>query len=65
MIQGHGWTRTRGMRGVRTIGAALALAGLLAAGAVGNTGVVRAQDMATPEAVDGSWRSDRERQRAW
>ena len=49
MIQGHGWTRTWGMRGVRTSGAALALAGLLATGAVGNTGGVRAQDMATPE----------------
>jgi uncharacterized protein YggE len=35
------------MRGVRTAGAALALAGLLAAGAVGNPGVVKAQD-ATP-----------------
>ena len=63
MIQGHGWTRTWGMRGVRTAGAALALAGLLAAGAIGNAGVVKAQDMATPEA---SWRrrADRERQRA-
>ena len=48
MIQGHGWRRTRGMRGVRTAGAALALTGLLAAGAVGNTSKVRAQD-ATPE----------------
>ncbi len=40
---------TWGMRGVRTAGAALALAGLLAAGTVGTAGVVRAQDMATPE----------------
>ena len=36
------------MRGVRTAGAALALAGLLTAGAVGNPGVAKAQD-ATPE----------------
>jgi uncharacterized protein YggE len=43
--------RTWGVRGVRTAGAALALAGLLAAGAVGNTGVVRAQDLTTPEAA--------------
>lgn len=49
MIQGHGWRRTRGTCGARTLGAALALAGLLATGAVGNTGGVRAQDMATPE----------------
>jgi uncharacterized protein YggE len=33
------------------MGAALALAGLLAAGAVGTAGVVRAQDVATPEAA--------------
>ena len=39
------------MRGVRTSGAALALAGLLVAGTIGNPGVVRAQDMATPEAT--------------
>jgi uncharacterized protein YggE len=51
MIQGHGWTRTWGMRCARTAGAALALAGLLAAGAVGNAGVVRAQGVATPEAA--------------
>jgi uncharacterized protein len=51
MIQGHGWMRTLGMRGARTLGAALALAGLLATGAVGNPSVVRAQDMATPEAA--------------
>jgi uncharacterized protein YggE len=49
MIDGQGWRRTRGMRGVRTVGAALALAGLLAVGAVGNTGGVRAQETATPE----------------
>ena len=49
MIHGHGWMRTRGMRGVRTAGAALALAGLVAVGAVGNTGEVKAQDVATPE----------------
>ena len=40
--------RTWGTRGVRTMGAALALAGLLAAGAEGTAGVVRAQDLATP-----------------
>jgi uncharacterized protein len=51
MIQSHGWMRTLGMRGARTLGAALALAGLLATGAVGNPSVVRAQDMATPEAA--------------
>jgi uncharacterized protein YggE len=49
MLQGHGQMGTWGMRGVRTAGAALALAGLLAAGTVGTAGVVRAQDMATPE----------------
>ena len=49
MIQTHGWTRTWGMRGVRTIGAALALAGLLVAGTMRNPGLVKAQDMATPE----------------
>jgi uncharacterized protein YggE len=49
MIRGNGWTRTWGMRGVRTAGAALALAGLLVTGAVRNAGVARAQDMATPE----------------
>ena len=49
MIDGQGWRRTRGMSGVRTVGAALALAGLLAVGAVGNTGGVRAQETATPE----------------
>jgi len=36
---------------VRTIGAALALAGLLAAGTIGNANVVKAQDLATPEAA--------------
>jgi uncharacterized protein YggE len=36
------------MRGVRALGAALALAGLFAAGTIGNPGVVKAQD-ATPE----------------
>jgi uncharacterized protein YggE len=36
------------MCGVRTAGAALALTGLLAAGAVGTASVVRAQDIATP-----------------
>jgi uncharacterized protein len=51
MIDGHGWRRTRGLRGVRTLGAALALVGLQAASAVGNTGEVKAQDMATPEAA--------------
>ena len=49
MIQGHGWMRNRGMRGMRTAGAALALAGLVAVGAVENAGVVKAQDVATPE----------------
>jgi uncharacterized protein YggE len=49
MIDGHGWRRTRGMRGVRTVGATFALAGLLAAGTIGNANVVKAQDMATPE----------------
>ena len=39
------------MRGVRSIGAALALAGLLAASAVGTPGVVSAQGLATPEAA--------------
>ena len=48
MIQGHGWMRTWGMRDVRTAGAALVLAALVAAGAVGNPGVVRSQDVATP-----------------
>jgi uncharacterized protein len=51
MIRRHGWTRTWGTRGVRTIGAALALAGLLAAGTIGNSDMVTAQDMATPEAA--------------
>jgi uncharacterized protein YggE len=51
MMQRHGWMRTGGMRGVRTAGAALALAGLLAAGTLGNLSVVRAQDLATPEAA--------------
>jgi uncharacterized protein len=46
MIQSHGWTRR--MYVVRTAGAALVLAGLLAAGAAGSPGVVKAQD-ATPE----------------
>jgi len=36
---------------VRTIGAALALAGLLAAGTIGNSDMVTAQDLATPEAA--------------
>ncbi len=49
MIQSHGWTRR--MYGVRTAGAALALAALLAAGAAGNPSVIRAQEMATPEAA--------------
>src|SRR4051812_38030513 len=51
MIRRQGWTRTWGMRGVRTVGAALALAGLLAASAVGTPSVVSAQDLATPEAA--------------
>jgi uncharacterized protein YggE len=51
MIRRHGWTRTWGLRGVRTIGAALALAGLLAAGTIENANVVKAQDLATPEAA--------------
>ena len=51
MIQTHGWTRTWGMGGVGTIGVALALAGLLVAGTIGNTGEVKAQDLATPEAA--------------
>src|SRR5215217_4225168 len=46
MIRRHGWTRTWGTRGVRTIGAALALAGLLAAGTIGNSDMVTAQDLA-------------------
>src|SRR5215207_9638472 len=41
--------RTWGTRGVRTAGAILALAGLLATRALGTAGVVRAQDLATPE----------------
>jgi uncharacterized protein YggE len=49
MSQTHGWMRTRGRRGVRTIGAALALVGLLAAGTMSNPGPVTAQDLATPE----------------
>jgi len=49
MIDGRGWMRTRGRRGVRTIGAALALAGLLGAGMMSNPGLVTAQDLATPE----------------
>ena len=40
--------RHRGMRGLRTVGSALALTGLLAFGAVGG-GTALAQDMATPE----------------
>jgi uncharacterized protein len=51
MIQGHGWTRTWGMHGVRTVGAALVLAGLLVTGAAGTAGGARAQDVATPEAA--------------
>src|SRR5215216_1268074 len=51
MIQRHGWTRPRGMRGVPTAGASLALAALLAAGIIRNPSVVRAQDLATPEAA--------------
>jgi uncharacterized protein len=51
MIQGNGRARTWGKRGARTLGAALALAGLLAAGTIGNPNVVRAQEMATPEAA--------------
>jgi uncharacterized protein YggE len=49
MLQGHGWTRTWGMRGVRTAGAALALTAVLAAGTIGNAGVASGQDLATPE----------------
>jgi uncharacterized protein len=52
MLQGPGRMRTwrrRSVRTVRTAGAALALTGLLAAGAVGNTGVASGQDLATPE----------------
>ena len=52
MLQGPGRMRTwrrRSVRTVRTAGAALTLAGLLAAGAVGNTGVASGQDLATPE----------------
>jgi uncharacterized protein len=51
MIQDHRRTWAGGMRGVRTAGAVLALAGLLAAGAAGNPSVIRAQEMATPEAA--------------
>jgi uncharacterized protein YggE len=51
MIRRHGWTWTWGMRGVRTIAATLALAGLLAASAVGTPRVVRAQNLATPDAA--------------
>jgi uncharacterized protein len=51
MIQRQGWTRTWGMRSVRTIGAALALGGLLVAGTMRNPGLVNAQDIATPEAT--------------
>jgi uncharacterized protein YggE len=39
------------MRAVRTAGASLALAGLLAAGTIVNHSLVRAQDLATPEAA--------------
>ena len=52
MLQGPGQMRTwrrRSVRTVRTAGVALALTGLLATGAVGNPGVVKAQDIATPE----------------
>jgi uncharacterized protein YggE len=49
MIQRQGWTRTWGMRSVRTIGAVLALGGLLVAGTMRNPGLVNAQDIATPE----------------
>ena len=51
MIQGHERTQTWGMGGVRTAGAALALAGVLAAGTIGNPGGVGAQGVATPEAA--------------
>jgi uncharacterized protein YggE len=51
MSQTHGWTRTWGMRSVRTIGVALALGGLLVAGTMRNPGLVNAQDIATPEAT--------------
>jgi uncharacterized protein len=51
VLQDHRRTWTWGMRGVRTAGAALALAGLLAVGAAGSPSVVRAQDLATPEAA--------------
>jgi len=40
--------RHRGIRALRTVGASLALAGLLATSAIG-AGSVLAQDMATPE----------------
>lgn len=49
MSQRQGWTRTWGMRSVRTIGVALALGGLLVAGTMRNPGLVNAQDIATPE----------------
>ena len=52
MLQGPGQMRTwrrRSVRTVRTAGAALALTAVLAAGTIGNAGVVRAQDIATPE----------------
>ena len=51
MFKDHRRTWTWGMRGVRTAGASLALAGLLAAGAIGNPSVIGAQEMATPEAA--------------
>jgi uncharacterized protein len=51
MSQTHGWMWTWGMRSVRTLGAALALGGLLGAGTMRNPGLVNAQDIATPEAM--------------